>query len=94
MSLPYTTKILGALLMFFSIAQVIPGFIAYFYKEDYLINIFIFSGFATFLIGFCLYFLAKQQKADLRTKDGFIITVFFWTVLGFFGSIPFSNISI
>jgi len=75
--------------MFFSIAQVIPGFIAYFYKEDYLINIFIFSGFSTFLIGFCLYFLAKQQKTDLRTKDGFIITVFFWTVLGFFGSIPF-----
>jgi trk system potassium uptake protein TrkH len=89
MSLPYTTKILGALLMFFSIAQVLPGFIAYFYKEDYLINIFIFSGFSTFLIGFCLYFLAKQQKTDLRTKDGFIITVFFWTVLGFFGSIPF-----
>ena len=36
-----------------------------------------------------MYFLSKKKNGDLRTKDGFIITVFFWTVLGFFGSIPF-----
>ena len=33
--------------------------------------------------------MAKKRKGDLRTKDGFIITVFFWTVLALFGSIPF-----
>lgn len=36
-----------------------------------------------------MYFLSKKRNGDLRTKDGFIITVFFWTVLGIFGSIPF-----
>ena len=36
-----------------------------------------------------MYFLSKKKNGDLRTKDGFIITVFFWTVLGIFGSIPF-----
>ena len=34
-------------------------------------------------------FFAKDRDGDLRTKDGFIITIFFWTVLGVFGSIPF-----
>ena len=89
MRLPYTSRILGALLMFFSIAQVLPGFLAYFFNEDKLIPIFLYSGFFTFTVGFCLFLAAQSHKVDLRTKDGFIITVFFWTVLGFFGSIPF-----
>ena len=89
MRLPYTTRILGALLMFFSIAQVLPGFLAYFFNEDKLVPIFLYSGFFTFTVGFCLFLAAQSHKVDLRTKDGFIITVFFWTVLGFFGSIPF-----
>ncbi len=75
--------------MFFSIAQVLPGFLAYFFNEDKLIPIFLYSGFFTFTIGLCLFLAAQSHKVDLRTKDGFIITVFFWTVLGFFGSIPF-----
>ncbi len=89
MRLPYTSRILGALLMFFSIAQVLPGFLAYFFNEDKLIPIFLYSGFFTFTVGFCLFLAAQSHKVDLRTKDGFIITVFFWTVLGFFGSVPF-----
>ena len=89
MPLPYTTKILGSLLMFFSAAQFLPGFVAYFYQEQALIETFFLTGFITFFIGFLFYILATNEKAELRTKDGFIITVFFWTVLGFFGSIPF-----
>ena len=87
--LPYTIKILGTLLMFFSLAQIIPGFLAYFYGEQEYIYNFIYTGFITFFIGFLMYFLSKKKNGDLRTKDGFIITVFFWTVLGIFGSIPF-----
>ena len=89
MRFPYTTKILGTLLMLFSIAQVVPGFLAYFFEEKEFVYNFIFTGFITFLIGCFLFFLASDKNGDLRTKDGFIITIFFWTVLGFFGSIPF-----
>ena len=89
MQLPYTTRILGTLLMLFSSAQLFPGFLAYFFDEKSLISTFIITGFLTFFIGFILFFLASKKKGDLRTKDGFIITIFFWTVLGFFGSIPF-----
>ena len=89
MRFPYTTKILGTLLMLFSVAQVLPGFLAYFFEEKEFVYNFILTGFITFLIGCFLFFLASDKNGDLRTKDGFIITIFFWTVLGFFGSIPF-----
>ena len=75
--------------MLFSFAQIFPGFLAYFFEEREFIYNFIVTGFVTFLIGCFLFFLASEKNGDLRTKDGFIITIFFWTVLGFFGSIPF-----
>ena len=75
--------------MIFSIAQVIPGFLAYFFEENEFVYNFILSGFITFLIGCFMFFLAADKNGELRTKDGFIITIFFWTVLGFFGSLPF-----
>lgn len=89
MKFPYTTRILGTLLMLFSFAQIFPGFLAYFFEERDFVYNFIVTGFVTFLIGCFLFFLATEKNGDLRTKDGFIITIFFWTVLGFFGSIPF-----
>ncbi|MFL2693460.1 MAG: TrkH family potassium uptake protein [Gammaproteobacteria bacterium] len=89
MKFPFTTRILGTLLMIFSIAQVIPGFLAYFFEENEFVYNFILSGFITFVIGCFMFFLAADKSGELRTKDGFIITIFFWTVLGFFGSLPF-----
>ena len=77
--------------MIFSLAQFVPGFLAYFLNEKDLIYNFISTWFITFLVGSFLFFLASEKNGDLRTKDGFIITIFFWTVLGFFGSIPFYN---
>ncbi len=75
--------------MLFSFALVFPGFLAYFFQEKEFVYIFVMTGFITFTIGCGLFFLASEKNGDLRTKDGFIITIFFWTVLGFFGSIPF-----
>lgn len=89
MKFPYTTRILGTLLMIFSLAQFIPGFLAYFFNEKEFVYNFFTTGFVTFVVGCLLFFLAADKDGDLRTKDGFIITIFFWTVLGFFGSIPF-----
>ena len=89
MKFPFTTRILGTLLMIFSLAQIFPGFLAYFFGEQEIVYSFISAGFVTFLIGCFLFFLSSEKNGDLRTKDGFIITIFFWTVLGFFGSIPF-----
>ena len=75
--------------MFFSTAQLFPASVAYYFQEYGLIKVFFNTLLATFLCGFLLYILSATKKEDLRTKDGFIITVLFWTVLSIFGSFPF-----
>ena len=65
MKFPYTTRILGTLLMIFSLAQFVPGFLAYFLNEKDLIYNFISTGFITFLVGSFLFFLASEKNGDL-----------------------------
>ena len=89
MNFLYTLRILGILLMLFSTAQLFPAAVAYYYDEFGLIKVFFNTLLATFLCGFLLYITNSSRKEDLRTKDGFIITVLFWTVLAIFGSFPF-----
>jgi len=88
MKLPYTVKILGVLLMLFSSAQLFPAFIAFLYSEGALIYNFLLTFLITLFSGLILYILSVKDRKDLRTRDGFIITVFFWTVLALFGSLP------
>ena len=88
MNFLYTLRILGILLMLFSTAQLFPAAVAYYYDEFGLIKVFFNTLLATFLCGFLLYITNSSRKEDLRTKDGFIITVLFWTVLAIFGSFP------
>jgi trk system potassium uptake protein TrkH len=38
--------------------------------------------------GFISWLPARRQKRDLRIRDGFVITVLFWLVLGSAGSVP------
>ena len=70
-------------------------FVIFFHIEELHLQIFYseivhFSNFSitfiiTFFSGLALYQLSTKENTDLRTKDGFIITVFFWTVLALFG---------
>ena len=46
--------------MFFSLAHILPGFLAYFLEETEYVYVFIYTGFITFLIGFLMSFLAGQ----------------------------------
>ena len=88
MNFLYTLRILGILLMLFSTAQLFPAAVAYYYDEIGLIKVFFNTLLDTFLCGFLLYITNSSRKEDLRTKDGFIITVLFWAVLAIFGSFP------
>lgn len=80
-------RILGILLSFFSLTQLLPLAIAWYLNE---------KAFTAFLISFCiilatgflLWFPVKSIRNDLRMRDGFIIVVLFWGGLGLIGSIP------
>ncbi|UTW10769.1 TrkH family potassium uptake protein [Marinobacterium rhizophilum] len=80
-------KILGILLMIFSITMLPALLVSYIY-EDGAHKAFM-AGFAiTLLTGFFLWLPVYRVREDLRTRDGFLITVLFWTVLGLFGAVP------
>lgn len=82
------SRILGILLMLFSITLLPPAGLALLY-EDGTWPAFLSAFFITVFCGLALWFPTHKDKADLRTRDGFLIVALFWTVLGLFGSIPF-----
>jgi len=80
-------RILGLLLMIFSLSQLPSVGVALYYGEDTMPT-FLIAFAITLMAGFGLWLPFMRAKQDLRIRDGFFITVMFWTVLGFAGSLP------
>jgi len=81
-------RILGQLLMVFSVTMLPPLLVGLYYAESDAVNSFGEAFIATLLTGFLLWLPYYKYKGDLRLRDGFIIVVLFWTVLGIFGALP------
>jgi trk system potassium uptake protein TrkH len=81
------TKILGLLLMIYSISLLPPFAISLIYRDG---ATFAFGAvmLGVLLIGLMLWYPIRHHKRDLKIRDGFIIVVMFWTVLGLVGSLP------
>ena len=80
-------RIIGILLMLFSVFLLFPSLIAWLYSESG-IETFATSALITLLVGAAM-FLAGRAAGELRTRDGFMITVMFYFGIGIFGSLPF-----
>jgi trk system potassium uptake protein TrkH len=50
---------------------------------------FVIAFFFNLIAGLAFWYPNRYQKADLRAREGFLIVVFFWLVLGSFGAMPF-----
>ncbi len=79
-------RVTGILLTLFSLALVLPIVVALIYQED-TIATFGIAFAITFLVGLALS-LGSRDRRELRSGDGFFITVLFYTGLGLFGAIP------
>ncbi len=80
-------RILGLLLMLFSITMLPPALIGLWYGDGAVQPFFL--GFAVTLItGVVLWVPVMHVDKELRLRDGFLIVVLFWTVLSLFGSLP------
>ena len=73
--------------MVFSVSMIPPLLVALYYSEA-AYRSFGQAFLATLITGFILWFPRRHHHADLRLRDGFIIVVLFWTVLGSFGALP------
>ena len=80
-------RILGLLLMMFSITMLPPVLFSLYYADQSWLPF--VEGFAlTFAAGFLCWFPVHRSKKDLRLRDGFLVVAAFWTVLGTFGAAP------
>lgn len=80
-------RILGLLLMLFSISLLPPIVVSLIY-EDEATRAFIDSLFFNFILGFACWLPVRRERQELRTRDGFVITVLFWGVLTLVGAMP------
>jgi trk system potassium uptake protein TrkH len=89
MHISLVLRILGILLMLFSLTLVTPILVSLWYNDG-AYPAFLFAFLITLISGAIMWMpVHKQKKEELRTRDGFLITSLFWTVLGLFGSLPF-----
>ena len=80
-------RVLGLLMMIFSLTLVPPMLVSALY-EDGTLNAFLYALMITFGIGLAVWLPVRSHKQELKTRDGFVITVLFWLVLAFSGSLP------
>ncbi|MBL1379389.1 TrkH family potassium uptake protein [Zobellella iuensis] len=81
-------RIVGILVALFSVTMLAPALVAYLYRDGAGLDF--FSAFIICLIlGLSLWFPNRTHNKELRAKEGFLIVVLFWTVLGSVGAIPF-----
>ncbi|TVQ73007.1 MAG: potassium transporter [Chromatiaceae bacterium] len=82
-------RVVGLLLMIFSGTMLPPAIISLIYDDGGLLP-FVVSFGVLFVLGLLLWLPVCRSRQDLRTRDGFLIVVLFWTVLGLSGALPLS----
>lgn len=81
------TRIVGLLVILFSGTMIIHGLVALIYRDG--------AGralprpFVALAIGSMLWWPNRKEKGELKSREGFLIVVLFWTVLGSVGALPF-----
>lgn len=82
------SKVIGVLLMLFSVTMATPILVSLTYGDNAYPS-FVLAFSITFITGLVAWFPVHSIRQDLRTRDGFLIVSLFWTVLATFGSLPF-----
>jgi len=79
-------RVTGILLSLFSLTMLLPMAVGWFYGDS-TIRAFGAAFGITALVGLALWVLVRSNS-DLRSRDGFLITVLFYLALGTFGALP------
>jgi trk system potassium uptake protein TrkH len=81
------TRIVGLLVILFSGTMILPGLVALIYRDG--AGRAFTQTFVALAIGSLLWWPNRREKGELKSREGFLIVVLFWTVLGSVGSLPF-----
>jgi trk system potassium uptake protein TrkH len=87
MNIRLTLRILGALLLFLSVALLLPIPFSLYYHDSALPALLLSSGI-TLVAGLLLFRFCRSSR-ELSLRDGFAIVTFAWVVYTLFGALPF-----
>ncbi len=87
MRLTVVQRILGLLLMMFSTTMLPPIAVSQIYGDGSTMA-FVQGFIVTLMAGALIWFPVRNQRRELRLRDGFVIVAAFWVVLGTFGAAP------
>ena len=88
MHIKVSLRIIGVLLMLFSVAML-PPLLTGLLAGDRSGDAFAIAFGTNILAGLALWLPTRGARTDLRIRDGFLVTALFWIVLGIFGAVPF-----
>jgi trk system potassium uptake protein TrkH len=81
-------RIVGLLLALFSVTMLAPALVAFIYRDGAGLP-FVVTFFLLFAGGAMLWLPNRHYRRELKARDGFLIVVLFWTVIGSAGAVPF-----
>lgn len=81
-------RIVGLLLALFSVSMLAPVLVALLYRDGAGVP-FVTTFFVLLMCGGFFWFPNRRYRHELKARDGFLIVVLFWTVIGSAGSLPF-----
>jgi len=88
MHLKVVLRIVGFLLMLFSSTLAVPAIVSS-VVNDGVLQPFLVAFIVTLITGIVCWLPVRNDKQELRFRDGFLVVVLFWTVLASFGALPF-----
>jgi trk system potassium uptake protein TrkH len=87
MHLTVVQRILGLLLMLYSITMLPPLAVALYFADGQAL-VFALALLITFCAGGIVWLPARGDQRELRLRDGFLVAAVFWLGLGSFGAVP------
>ncbi len=87
MNLLVVQRILGLLLMLFSLTMLPPVGVSLYFDDGNWVP-FVDAFGALLVVGFLVWLPVRHKHRELRLRDGFLIVALFWIVLGGAGAVP------
>ena len=87
MHLRVVQRILGLLLMLYSVTMLPPVAVSLYFADGQA-TAFIQALAITFIAGLVAWLPARNDRRELRLRDGFLVAAVFWLGLGSFGALP------
>jgi len=87
MNIAVVQRILGLLLMLFSLTMLPPIGVSFLYQDGNW-QPFIDAFMIVFASGFVIWWPSRKVQRELRLRDAFVVVASFWVVLGLAGAVP------